>query len=63
MKINPEQFAIAVVNSSSPSLSVEDKLELYKNAFTLADEQHKTTSKQKQEENMKALGRLSKSIR
>ena len=32
-RIDPSKFALACVESSSPELSVEEKLELYKDAY------------------------------
>lgn len=33
VKINPKEFALAVVTSSSSNLSVEDKIKLYEDAY------------------------------
>lgn len=63
MIINPEQFALSVVSSSDPSLSVEEKLLLYTSAYDsalkfLQELRKASQSNQNTEEMMKAIRKL-----
>lgn len=42
MHISPEQFALAVVSSSSSTLSIAEKFELYMEAYRFALSKNKT---------------------
>jgi hypothetical protein len=39
--MNAENFALAVVASSSPDLTVDEKLELYKTAYLAAEDHNR----------------------
>ncbi|ENZ6559817.1 hypothetical protein A5816_002752 [Enterococcus sp. 3G1_DIV0629] len=41
MPVNPEKFALAVVSSSGSKLSVQEKFELYQNAYSYAQTKNK----------------------
>ncbi|NYS33288.1 hypothetical protein HZZ02_05770 [Streptococcus danieliae] len=38
LQIPEEKFALAIVSSSSPQLSLEEKFKLYQDAYKMADE-------------------------
>ncbi len=41
MSVNTEKFALAVVASSDPKLSVQEKFELYQDAYSYAQSENK----------------------
>lgn len=45
MHISPEQFALAVVSSSSNTLSISEKFDLYTNAYKFALSKNKNLKK------------------
>lgn len=64
VKINAREFALAVVTSSSPELSVEDKIKLYEDAYEAVNAHNKPlieAEQKQQSENteafLKAMGR------
>ncbi|WP_156653529.1 hypothetical protein [Liquorilactobacillus satsumensis] len=44
VKIPASEFAIAVVNSSNPNLSIESKIELYEQAVKMVKEHNRNVS-------------------
>lgn len=46
MIIDPNQFALSVVQSSSPELTIQDKITLYKEAYTSIEEHNKVAQEQ-----------------
>ncbi|MDK7187964.1 hypothetical protein [Facklamia hominis] len=66
MFVNPENFAFAVVSSSDKELSIQDKLNLYKSAYTIAVENNKSStekSKDKTEANLKKKTEILRKLR
>ncbi|WP_314061988.1 hypothetical protein [uncultured Vagococcus sp.] len=53
--ISPEQFALAVVSSSSSALSISEKFDLYTNAYKFALSKNKNPKKDEATENLKEL--------
>lgn len=55
VKIEPKEFALAVVTSSSPNLSVEDKIKLYEDAYEAVMKHNKPIIEAEEKQNAKNL--------
>lgn len=49
MILDPKDFALAVVSSSNPSLTIQEKFELYEAAYTFAKSKFEQKNKERQE--------------
>ncbi|WP_242258154.1 hypothetical protein [Streptococcus thoraltensis] len=50
VKISPKEFALAVVTSSSPNLSIEDKIKLFEDAYEAVEIHNKPIVEDEKEE-------------
>ena len=55
VKINPKEFALAVVTSSSPNLSIEDKIKLYEDAYEAVMNHNKPIIEAEEKQNAENL--------